>query len=587
MELSFNRCARPLRAPAWLAALALLALGAGALPALAAAPPAKPDVKPPSGSPKAPSPEAVADAAAKAAASAADVNVAPPEGPQPPDGKWLKDKDGNQYFVDKLAKEGLRFIRTGEHVVRTAWGISIDVVKEDDKFFYYKVYRSSGGHGPAAGPVKVTPEETKKIAAAYEVDTVESHRLRFVPFSAGLPTSGQWRNGFDLADMNEDGHLDIVHSAARKAAGPPVIFLGDGKGNWRHWSEARFPRLPYDYGDAAVGDFNGDGHVDIALGVHLRGLMALTGDGKGNFKDAGKGLDFLLPGTGNGDLGFSSRTVLVADWNHDGKPDILAVGEGPRLNLVSRDQARPTTNTESYGVIIYLNQGNGTWLRKDQGTSHHEMFGDSIVVGDFNGDHRMDFAVGTSAMGRKSLVNFGREDGSWSSPDIDLVRPRAYIQAVDAVDLNGDGLDDLVLSYLSYEGQVWRDGIDILYAHKDGTWTRRGLVSNESTMEISALAHGDLDGDGKTDLVALTGNGDTWVFLGDGKGFFSRETATGIAPFAGACKGYHVRLADLDGDGKAEIVADFAGEASPMNDPDRCPSGGGIQAWHLAPADSK
>jgi hypothetical protein len=45
-----------------------------------------------------------------------------------------------------------------------------------------------------------------------------------------------------------------------------------------------------------------------------------------------------------------------------------------------------------------------------------------------------------------------------------------------------------------------------------------------------------------------------------------------------------VRLADLDGDGKAEIVADFAGESSPMNDPDRCPSGGGIQAWHLAPA---
>jgi len=98
---------------------------------------------------------------------------------------------------------------------------------------------------------------------------------------------------------------------------------------------------------------------------------------------------------------------------------------------------------------------------------------------------------------------------------------------------------------------------------------------------------GDWDGDGKTDLVALTGNGDTWVFLGDGKGFFTRETATGIPPFAGACKGYHVRLADLDGDGKAEIVADFAGEASPMNDPDRCPSGGGIQAWHMAPADSK
>ena len=84
--------------------------------------------------------------------------------------------------------------------------------------------------------------------------------------------------------MNEDGHLDIVHSPARKAPGPPVIFLGDGKGNWRRWSEAKFPRLPYDYGDAAVGDFNGDGHPDIALGVHLRGLLALTGRRQGGLQ---------------------------------------------------------------------------------------------------------------------------------------------------------------------------------------------------------------------------------------------------------------------------------------------------------------
>ena len=84
--------------------------------------------------------------------------------------------------------------------------------------------------------------------------------------------------------------------------------------------------------------------------------------------------------------------------------------------------------------------------------------------------------------------------------------------------------------------------------------------------------------------MALTGTATPGSSCGDGKGFFTRETATGIPPFVGGCTGYYVRLADLDGDGKDEIVADFAGENSAMFDPDRCPSGGESQAWHLAPA---
>jgi len=55
-----------------------------------------------------------------------------------------------------------------------------------------------------------------------------------------------------VADMNGDGHLDIVHGPARKQSGPPVIFLGDGQGSWTQWKEARFPSLAYDYGDVEV-----------------------------------------------------------------------------------------------------------------------------------------------------------------------------------------------------------------------------------------------------------------------------------------------------------------------------------------------
>jgi hypothetical protein len=255
------------------------------------------------------------------------------KGLEPPDGKWLKDKDGRQYFLEKLDKSG-PFLRLKDHWIKTRWGINVEVVKEDDKYFYYKVFKvDEKANPPSMLPPPPTAEEIEKVKASYAANIPEAHRLSFVSFGEGLPTSGQWRDGFDIADMNGDGHLDIVHGPARKSFGRIAIFLGDGKGHWRRWSEAKYPDLPYDYGDAAVADFNGDGKPDVALAMHLRGLVVLLGDGKGNFTNWSKGLDLHVAGTGNDDAGFSTRALVAIDWNHDGRPDILALGEGPRLNM--------------------------------------------------------------------------------------------------------------------------------------------------------------------------------------------------------------------------------------------------------------
>jgi VCBS repeat protein/FG-GAP repeat protein len=503
--------------------------------------------------------------------------AAAPQGPQPPDGKWLKDAEGREYFLEKLPKTAGTYQRLDAKTVRTLWGIPIDVAKEDDQFFYYKVYRLD----PAAlGPQpdqEPTPEQQRAVAETYRVDTPESRRLHFAPFSSGLPTGGQWRNGFAIADMNGDGHPDIVHPPARKSMSNPSIFLGDGHGNWRRWREAKFPPLPFDYGDAAVGDLNGDGHMDIVLGMHLRGIVALLGDGKGNFTDWSKGLD--LQRQSDEDAAFSSRAVAVVHWNHDKRLDILALGEGPRL--ATSGENRLPAKSQSFGTVIYLNQGDGTWKRKDQGTGRQQIFGDSIATGDFNGDHRPDFATGSNLMGAKALVNLSRADGGWDTQEIDVMRPSAYVNAVAVADFDRDGRDDLAVGYLSYELQTWRSGVDIYYSRRGGKWERRALVVEEGREGFTALATGDLDRDGNRDLVALTGDGRTLVFLGNGKGGFTREAAAEIPPVEGGCRGYHVELADLDGDGRDEIVAGFAGENSPMFAPNRCLSGGALTAWHV------
>ncbi len=88
-----------------------------------------------------------------------------------------------------------------------------------------------------------------------------------------------------------------------------------------------------------------------------------------------------------------------------------------------------------------------------------------------------------------------------------------------------------------------------------------------------------LEGNGHKDLVALTTTGETLVFLGNGKGSFTREKTPPPA-YPGACRGAHVELADLDGDGREELVEAFSDEPDEYG---HCPSDGGLTAWKAGP----
>jgi hypothetical protein len=385
--------------------------------------------------------------------------------------------------------------------------------------------------------------------------TVAGVALHFARFDAGLPTSGQWREGFRIADMNGDGHLDIVHGPARKQPGPPVIFLGDGKGSWTLWKEARFPLLPYDYGDVEVADFDGDGHLDLALAVHLHGFFVLTGDGHGSFTNASAGLE------GN----FSSRAIRVMDWNGDGLPDLIAVSEG-------LSPASSQSPADRDGVVVFLNQGPKGWHKSERSLTKG-IYSDSIALGDFDGDGHLDIATGSSVIDRMDLVKLWRADGSTTSVAVSLPGAHQFVQAVAAGDFDNDGKDDLAVAYVSLENDIWYSALDLFYSRAGGRWERLSL-SKEATAEGPvALATGHLLGKGRLDLVALTTRGETVVYLADGHGGLARNSLDLLGHFAG-CRGAHVQLADLDGDGRDEIIAAFADEPG-----DRCASGGGITAW--------
>jgi len=562
-----------------------LAAAAGFL--IAAACSQQPQANPPAASTQAPaaaSTPAPAASTQKPAAPAEDKPVLAAF-PTPPDGKWLVDEQGHRYFVDKIPKEEGAYIWLNEEKtqVQVRYGGSYDVVGQDDTSFLIKVYAVEPMERPSAGPADPTAEELEKIAASYRNSTGKADRLRFEPFGNGLPQQGQWRNGFEIADMNGDGHPDIVHGPARKGRRAPNIFLGDGNGNWKPWSEASFPRLPYDYGDVAVADFNGDGRPDLALAVHLAGLIALVADGPASFKEWGRGLDWNAGSAAPDKPVFSSRAVTAADMNGDGRPDLVALGEGPRMMVGAAGEGRQKAALGGYGSVIYFNQGDGSWLRRGESQAGDvQIFGDKVAVADFTHDGNSDIVLGSNVRGEKSILRIGAGSGAWTATRLEDLR-RGFVGAVDVADFNRDGRLDLALGYLSYEPKVWRTGIDLFLGRADGSWERRPVAVEEGRGWLTALDSGDLDGDGNLDLAGLTGQGQTWVLLGKGDGSFVREESPEIPLSEGGCRGYDVEIVDLDGQPGDEMVTEFAGEPSALFAPDQCVDGGKMVAWKARP----
>ncbi len=74
-----------------------------------------------------------------------------------------------------------------------------------------------------------------------------------------------------------------------------------------------------------------------------------------------------------------------------------------------------------------------------------------------------------------------------------------------------------------------------------------------------------------------------WLFLGHGNGSFQREASPEVPVMTGGCKGFDVKIADLDGRPGGELVTAFAGEASALFAPERCLSEGAMAAWRAKP----
>jgi hypothetical protein len=483
--------------------------------------------------------------------------------------EWLKDAQGRVYRLETVKKELAQKI--ADDKIRTMWGVPADLAREDEKFYYIKIYKV--GPGPVDKPLGPPPRLSSPSAAparSSEVLPRASARLQWTPYGTGLPTAGQWREGLSLVDMTGDGRLDIVASPARKTLRAPTVFVHEGT-SWKASAAFHFPPKAYDYGDVAVGDLNRDGTLDVVLAMHLRGLMAMRGGAGGQFEETSTGLPFSARSDAPV---FSSRALLLQDCNADGRLDIVALGEGPRL------PSGTSRGNTGMGIGTFAQQADGTWTIVEP-SSPSSVFGSSIASGDIDGDSRLDVAVAAGTLGDTRLVYRGDGACGWQAEAIDAVRPRSYITAVETADVNRDGRVEVIAGYADFATEQPFHGVDVLTRAQNGTWTRRALARESGRARIEAIAAGDVDGDGAIDFAMIGAQGAVTVFLGDGRGGFTRERQ--VLASAGGCEGASIAIGDLDRDGLADLVIGYSQEVSTAA-PGACPSEGGIAAWKTARA---
>lgn len=241
-------------------------------------------------------------------------------------------------------------------------------------------------------------------------------RGSFAPASGSpfkfLNTSNPHNHGLALGDVNGDGYLDITTANQNDAS--ISVLLGDDRGGFAPapGSPFRVGRDPYNH---ALGDVNGDGHLDIA-NPNVRGnsVSVLLGDGKGGFTPA--------PGSPMATLARPYYTALAdVDGNHT--LDLL----------VSHD--------DIFQITILLGDGHGGFRPAPGSPVDAGDQGHRIRVGDVNGDGRADFVTGVN--GDAVAVLLGNGHGGFAPAPGSPFPVGRGPWSVTLADLNGDGRPDV------------------------------------------------------------------------------------------------------------------------------------------------
>jgi len=370
-------------------------------------------------------------------------------------------------------------------------------------------------------------------------------------------TTSDWVRPLEIADMNADGIGDLVYGSATSSSIKVEVSNGNGTfaAPQQYLTSVKTDRM-------AIGDLNGDGRGDIvALSYNDRAIYALLSTTTG----FGSPITYATVAT--------SVELAVGDLSGDGKPDVAVTDFSGTLRVminngtgglgaptsytapmqaeavviadVNKDGLRDVvvTGTGTAGAVaaVFLNQGGGVLGAHMAYPAGAPFQTTYLRVGDFDGDANPDVVL-ASAVNHLSILR-GTGTGTFGVPNRYVVDASPH--GLLAADVNTDGRLDLAVLEDRRLNLHLNDGSAAMFP-------MRASYDYGTTAQLFSVRVEDLDGDGRADLIAADRSGQRVVTRrAEPSGGLS--LATTDYPVSGYPSGL-VRV-DVDNDGRIDVIA--------------------------------